>query len=88
MTSHSNDRNLPEQAQGRASPATPIRLIRADDKTDRILYVSDVLELLRHEKSAWWVRNHFAPELRFKIGRSPAWWESDAVAWLARGRSK
>jgi hypothetical protein len=88
MTSHSNDRKLPERAQGRVSAAPPIRLVREGDRNDRILYVPDVLELLRHEKSAWWVRKCFAPELRFKVGRSPAWWESEAVAWLAAGRSR
>ena len=66
-----------EREQGR-----PLGLVGSDSPNDRILYVPDVLLLIRYAKSAWWVRNRFAPEHRFKVGRSPAWWESDARSWL------
>jgi hypothetical protein len=59
-----------------------LSLVGSDPPEDRILYVPDVLLLIRNGKSAWWVRNRFAPEHRFKVGRSPAWWEHDAIAWL------
>lgn len=48
----------------------------------RMLFVGDVVELLKGRKSAWWVRNRFAPEQKHKLGRDPYWWESDALAWL------
>lgn len=48
----------------------------------RMLFVADVVELLKHRKSAWWVRNKFAPEHKHKLGRDPYWWESDVTAWL------
>ncbi len=54
----------------------------------RILFVADILELIRDAKSSWWVRNNFAPEHRFKVGRSPAWWEGDALNWLDSQRAK
>jgi hypothetical protein len=66
----------------------PLSLVSSDPREDRILYVRDVRLLLRNAKSEWWVRNRFAPEARFKVGRSPAWWEKDARAWLRRRSGK
>jgi hypothetical protein len=48
----------------------------------RMLFVPDVVDLLRGKKSAWWVRNKFAPEKKHKLGRDPYWWECDALAAL------
>lgn len=48
----------------------------------RMLFVGDVVDLLKGRKSAWWVRNRFAPEHKHKLGRDPYWWEADALAWL------
>lgn len=48
----------------------------------RMLFVRDVVALLDGRKSAWWVRNRFAPEFKRKLGRDPFWWECEAVAWL------
>jgi hypothetical protein len=79
MNSPSKNRNLQGSAQERV-----FGLVRPSSEKGRMLYVSDVIELLRNGKSAWWVRNHFAPEHRLKVGRSPAWWESDALDWLNR----
>ena len=59
-----------------------LSLVEANSAKGRILYVPDILALIRHQKSPWWVRNCFAPNHRFKVGRSPAWWESDALKWL------
>lgn len=53
----------------------------------RLMYVPDIRALIRNAKSDWWIRTCFAPEHRFKVGRSPAWWERDAVAWLSGQRS-
>ncbi len=50
----------------------------------RMLFVPDVIALLDHKKSAWWVRNHFAPEYKRKLGRDPYWWETDCLRWLDR----
>lgn len=84
LAPHTNDEQttahsqvVAKRPQGRA-----IELVRADSGKGRVLYVKDILELIRHAKSAWWVRNSFAPEYRFKVGRSPAWWENDALSWL------
>jgi hypothetical protein len=48
----------------------------------RMLFVADVVKLLQDRKSAWWVRNHFAPEFKHKLGRDPYWWEADAQRWM------
>lgn len=47
-----------------------------------MLFVPDVVELLRGKKSAWWVRNKFAPDKKHKLGRDTYWWECDALAAL------
>jgi hypothetical protein len=47
-----------------------------------MLFVRDVVELLGGKKSAWWVRNRFAPEQKHRLGRDPYWWEKDALRWL------
>jgi len=62
--------------------AVIMELIKSNSEKGRVMYVPDILELIRHGKSSWWVRNKFAPNHRFKVGRSPAWWERDAVTWL------
>lgn len=80
MSSPSNDRKSPSGLQGR-DISRQIASIRPD--ADKLLYVPDVQALLRNGKSAWWVRNNFAPEHRIKVGRSPAWWLSDALTWLS-----
>lgn len=48
----------------------------------RMLFVADVVELLKGKKSAWWVKNKFAPEKKHHLGRDPYWWESDVLEWL------
>jgi len=65
-----------------------MELIKSNSEKGRVMYVRDVLELIRHAKSSWWVRNNFAPKHRFKVGRSPAWWERDAVTWLENQGAK
>lgn len=72
------------QAANAGTERGSLGLMKPGTEKGRVLYVRDILGLIRDEKSAWWVRNYFAPEYRFKVGRSPAWWESDAHAWLER----
>lgn len=48
----------------------------------RMLFVDDVVQLLGGRKSAWWVRNRFAPDKKHKLGRDPYWWECDCTEWL------
>lgn len=61
----------------------------------RMLYAEDVQRMFgtvttgegaaRKEKprrSLWWVRNMFAPDDRQYLGRTPFWWENDAVRWI------
>jgi hypothetical protein len=49
----------------------------------RLLFVEDVRsELLRERKSASWVRHHFAPGFKHKLGRDCFWYESEAQEWL------
>src|SRR5262249_25539814 len=79
----------------RGGPMQDQRAIRIIDgkerpvnRKGRILYVADIRTLIENAKSEWWGRNCFAPEYRVKVGRSPAWWESDAIAWLEAQRSR
>jgi hypothetical protein len=54
----------------------------------RMLFVRDVQALFPTKpdgsplKSAWWVKNNFAPAYKHRLGRDPYWWECDAVRWL------
>ena len=61
--------------------ASEARVVRTPLR-GRLLYVTDVRELLGNGKSAWWVKRHFAPDSRFKIGRDCVWYESDARDWI------
>lgn len=55
----------------------------------RLLYVPDVTnDLLRGSQTMTWVTRNFAPEHRLKIGRRPAWWERDALAWIDQQRDR
>ena len=84
-----NNRGLDTAAQADdRDEGRPLSLVASDSRDDRILYVPDILLLIRNAKSKWWVRNRFAPEARFKVGRSPAWWEKDALSWLRRRGGK
>lgn len=86
LGSHTKDHHLSGNSQGRETKrsAASLELLKPDSGKGRVMYVRDVLELIRHGKSPWWVRNNFAPEHRFKVGRSPAWWEKDALSWLEK----
>jgi predicted DNA-binding transcriptional regulator AlpA len=53
----------------------------------RLLYVDDIVVLLGAKKSRWWIRNHFAPNSKLKIGRTVAWIQGDALAWLQSQRA-
>lgn len=53
----------------------------------RLLFVDDIEALLRGKKTAWWIRHHFAPSTKRKIGRSCAWFERDALEWITAQRS-
>jgi hypothetical protein len=53
----------------------------------RLLYVDDIVALLGAKKSRWWIRNHFAPNAKLKIGRTVAWIQRDALAWLRTQRA-
>jgi len=87
MSSLRNDRRIAASVQGPPGERAPVALVRSETGRGRIYYVRDAVELLGGKKSEWWVRNHFAPEHRFKVGRMPAWWEADVFAWLdAQGR--
>ena len=53
----------------------------------RVLYVDDIVQLLGGKKSRWWIRNYFAPNAKLKIGRTVAWIQGDALAWLQTQRA-
>jgi hypothetical protein len=53
----------------------------------RLLFVDDIVALLRGKKTEWWIRHHFAPSTKRKIGRSCAWFERDALEWITSQRS-
>lgn len=69
----------PSQAIRIAPPATKATPLA---ERGRMLFVRDVVELLKNRKSVWWVRNRFAPELRHKLGRDTYWWENEITGWL------
>jgi hypothetical protein len=54
----------------------------------RILYAEDIQQLYgtrpngKPRKSIAWVWRTFAPEYRPKDGKTPFWWETDALRWL------
>ena len=55
----------------------------------KILYAEDIRALYgrrpdghRWRKSLKWVWANFAPEFRHKDGRTPWWWEADALRWM------
>lgn len=56
----------------------------------RLLSVDDVLALYprgpggRPIVSRWWVTHRFCPEGKMRFGRTIAWWERDALAWMDR----
>lgn len=56
----------------------------------RMYFIRDVQQFLGKDergefrKSAWWVKNFFAPEAKHKLGRDPYWWEVDVIKWLDR----
>lgn len=52
-----------------------------------LLSVSDVVALLGGRKSAWWVRHHFAPQAKLKIGRSLLWYADEAESWIREQRA-
>ncbi len=53
----------------------------------RLLFVEDVTSLLRGRKTAWWIRHRFAPASKLKVGRNCAWFERDALEWIAGQRT-
>lgn len=62
--------------------AAPQAVAKPLAERGRMLFVPDVVALLKNRKSTWWVRNKFAPEFKHKLGRDPYWWETEAQAWL------
>lgn len=67
--------------------APRLSLVSDRDPVDSVLvYVDDVVKLLGGRKSAWWVRNHFAPEKKLKVGRTVAWFRRDVEDFLLRLR--
>lgn len=68
--------------KGHKTPDVPLA------ERGRMLFVRDVQALFPKKedgtplKSAWWVRNRFAPDKKHRLGRDPYWWENDAIAWL------
>ena len=52
-----------------------------------LLSVADIVALLGRRKSAWWVRHHFAPEAKIKLGRSPFWYADEAESWIRAQRA-
>lgn len=55
-----------------------------------LMGVDDVItEIYGGNKSAWWIRHHFAPEAKLKHGRTCLWERDAAWAWaLAQRESR
>lgn len=78
-----------QDRSGEAPSGLAIAVSRAAPSArERVMYVRDIVALLNGAKSAWWMRNHFAPEHRLKIGRTLAWFEHEALGWIARQRGQ
>jgi hypothetical protein len=78
--------SLQQANNGRNGEAhTPTRTTAQEPPEDRgrLLFTEDVRrDLLSGRKSASWVRHHFAPTHKRKLGRDNFWYERDARAWL------
>jgi hypothetical protein len=48
----------------------------------RRLYATDIVALVDYRVRERWVRDHFAPHLKRKLGRTPFWWEAEATDYL------
>ncbi len=72
-------------------PVPELRLERDSDNAvfsrGRLLFVDDISLLLGKRKTDWWIRHRFAPGAKLKVGRSCAWFEREALEWLAAQRS-
>lgn len=84
--------NSGDVAQGSDSTRTRQRMSlvssgspRTADKT--LLSVGDVVARFGGKKGAWWVRHHFAPKAKLKIGRSLFWYEDEAESWIREQRA-
>lgn len=51
----------------------------------QLLFAADIMELLQHRVSRWWINNSFLQEKKVKIGRLNAWWEVDVLAAIDDG---
>ena len=51
----------------------------------RMLFIRDVIDLLKGRKGEWWVRNCFAPEYKRKLGRDPYQLETSLPGVFAAG---
>lgn len=60
---------------------------RSLEERGKILYAEDIQALYgsrpngKPRKSLKWIWAHFAPEFRHKDGKTPYWWEHDALRW-------
>ena len=52
-----------------------------------LLSVEDVVARFGGKKGVWWVRHHFAPKAKLKIGRSLFWYEDEAEGWIRQQRA-
>lgn len=73
--------NASPHTQGSSSEAA-----RPSSGSFELVYIDDVIAMLGGRKSRWWVRNHFAPKARLRIGRTPAWPRSEALSWIEAQR--
>jgi hypothetical protein len=63
--------------------STPPETVRGPS----LIAVDEVVDMLGGRKSAWWVRNHFAPIAKLKIGRSLFWERAEAERWIREQRA-
>lgn len=80
---------LKQRLERNGDERDPMRLVVPSPPANRgrLLYVEDVRqELLGGRKSASWVRHHFAPEFKHKLGRDDFWYDDEAHEWLRSRR--
>ena len=74
------------------SRPAPLALVRPLADRGRVLYADDIVALYgmkpngKPRRSKDWVWRNFCPSGKHKDGRSPWWWEYEAIAWMDQQR--
>lgn len=85
---HNPDNTAQDRASALARPRMTLISSGTPSAGERTLIsVEDVVARFGGKKGAWWVRHHFAPMSKLKIGRSLFWYEDEAESWIRQQRA-